>query len=215
VVRLGAIGDVVRTLPAVSSLRAGYPGAHIAWLVEPRAASAVQGQPWVDEMIVFGRPELVALLKGGSFRAAAREFIRFATALRRRRFELVVDFHSLLRSALLAWLSGARRRVGYARPFGRELSYCFATHRARLSPARMSRFERNAALVRYLGIDATPSPTPLRVAPHALARMEAALGPGRRPVALHPGSGALRTAGACAARGGRHSQRRHLGTRAG
>jgi hypothetical protein len=33
--RLGAIGDVARTLPAASALRAAYPGAHIAWLVEP------------------------------------------------------------------------------------------------------------------------------------------------------------------------------------
>ena len=186
--RLGALGDVVRTLPAVSSLRAGYPGAHIAWLVEPRAAGAVQGQPWVDEVIEFPRPALVALLRGLRWGAAWREFMAFARRLRSRRFELVVDFHSLARSALLARLSGAPRRVGYARPFGRELSYWLATDRARLAPVRISRFERNAGLVRYLGVEAAPSPTPLRVDPATRARAEAELAAGPRPLALHPGS---------------------------
>jgi ADP-heptose:LPS heptosyltransferase len=188
VVRLGALGDVLRTLPAVSSLRAGYPGAHIAWLVESRSASAVQGQPWVDELIVFPRPALVALLRGFVWAAAWREFVAFARGLRSRRFDLVVDFHSLARSALLALLSGAPRRVGYARPFGRELSYCLATDRVRLAPSRISRFERNAALVHYLGLEARPSPRPLRVDPAALARVEAELAGGPRPLALHPGT---------------------------
>jgi ADP-heptose:LPS heptosyltransferase len=188
VLRLGAVGDVVRTLPAVSSLRAGLPGAHIAWLVEPAAASAVRGQPWVDEVIEFPRPQLVRELRAPAWSAARRRFADFAAQLRRRRFDLVVDFHSILRSALLARLSGAPQRVGYARPFGRELSYLLATHRARLAPARISRFERNAALVRYLGIRAEPSPTPFRVDPGALARVEGALGHGPRPVALHPGT---------------------------
>lgn len=187
-VRLGAVGDVVRTLPAVSSLRAGYPGAHIAWLVEPRAASAVERQPWIDEVVVFDRPGLVAALRRGALPAAFRILSGLARGLRQRRFELVVDFHSILRSALLVRLSGAPMRVGYARPFGRELSWLQATHTAELSPPRMSRFERNAALVRYLGVDAPPSPTPFRVERAALARAEAMLGPGPRPAALHPGS---------------------------
>ncbi|HSJ95426.1 MAG TPA: lipopolysaccharide heptosyltransferase I, partial [Myxococcota bacterium] len=64
--RLGALGDVVRTLPAASALRAAYPGAHLAWLVEPASRSAVEGQPWVDEVLVFPRAELVDSLR--SFR---------------------------------------------------------------------------------------------------------------------------------------------------
>lgn len=187
-IRLGAVGDVVRTLPAVSSLRAGLPGAHLAWLVEPRAASAVEGQPWVDEVLVFPRPEIVTELRAGRLLAAWRRFRAFASRLRERRFDLVVDFHSLARSALLARLSGARCRVGYARPFGREFSWLLATDRARLSPPRMSRFERNAALVRFVGVDAPHAEVPFRVAAETQARLQAALGVGPRPAALHPGT---------------------------
>jgi ADP-heptose:LPS heptosyltransferase len=188
VIRLGAVGDVVRTLPAVSSLRAGLPGAHLGWLVEPRSASAVEGQPWVDEVLVFPRPEIVSELRAGRPRAAWRRFRVFASRLRARRFELVIDFHCLARSALLARLSGARRRLGYARPFGRELSWLLATDRARLSPPRMSRFERNAALVRFAGIDAPHAERPFRVAEQTRARFQEMLGAGPPPVALHPGT---------------------------
>jgi ADP-heptose:LPS heptosyltransferase len=117
-----------------------------------------------------------------------RRSARFARELRARRFDLVVDFHSILRSALLGRLSGAPRRVGYARPFGRELSPLFATDRARLPRARISRFERNQALVRFLGIEAPPARRPLRLAAGAKTRAEAALAAYPVPVAMHPGS---------------------------
>jgi ADP-heptose:LPS heptosyltransferase len=134
VIRLGAVGDVVRTLPAVSSLHAAYAGAHLAWLVEPPATSAVQGQPWVDEVIVFPRDRLRHAPRARAMRR--REPPASCAMRRRRRFDLVVDFHGILRSGLLGALSGARRRIGFARPFGRELAWCFATDRAQLSPMR-------------------------------------------------------------------------------
>jgi ADP-heptose:LPS heptosyltransferase len=186
VIRLGAVGDVVRTLPAVSSLRSAYAGAHLAWLVEPRAASAVEGQPWVDEVIVFPRDALEGALRAGAPGAALRRLAGFLRELRGRRFELVLDFHGILRSSLLSLLSGARQRVGYARPFGRELSFWLATDRARLPAARISRFERNRALVHFLSVRAPAARPAWRVDPARLARLAAELGPA--PVAIHPGT---------------------------
>jgi len=188
VIRLGALGDVVRTLPAVSALRRAYPGAHIAWLVEPASAGILRGQPFFDEVIEFPRAALRAALADRALGRLLRESTHFARALYRRRFDLVLDFHSILRSGVLSWLSGARVRVAYARPFGRELAYAFATHRARLAPGRISRFERNAALVRSLGVDEQPGRQPLRVAAGARARASAALKSGGAPVAICPGS---------------------------
>ena len=187
-IRLGALGDVVRTLPAVSALRRAYPGSHIAWLVEPAAAGILSGQPFFDEVIEFPRDALRDALAGRALGRLLRESTHFARALRRRRFDLVLDFHSILRSGVLSWLSGARVRVAYARPFGRELAYAFATHRAHLAPERISRFERNAALVRFLGVEERPAGQPLRVPPEARVRASAALA--GAPVAIHPGSSA-------------------------
>jgi ADP-heptose:LPS heptosyltransferase len=188
VIRLGAVGDVVRTLPAASALRAAFPGAHLAWLVEPPAASLLAGQPWLDEVIAFPRTELAATLRRGRLLALGRRLRRFLRALRRRRFDLVVDFHSIARSALLARASGAPCRVGYAPPFGREGAWRLHTARARLGARRLPRFARNLGLVEYLGVRAVPLPSPLRVSAAARRRVGEALGPGDAPVVLHPGT---------------------------
>jgi heptosyltransferase I len=188
VVRLGAVGDVVRTLPAASALRAAYPGSHLAWLVERASSSLLRAQPWLDEVIEFPREELRDALRRGRLLAAAREARRFARGLRRRRFELVVDFHAILKSGALAAMSGAPVRASYARPYARELSWLFASHGAELDPPRASRFDRNDALVRFLGVKAPAAPQPLRVDEERLRRIARDLGPGPAPVAIHPGT---------------------------
>lgn len=191
VIRLGAVGDVVRTLPAVSALRAGLPEAQITWLVEPVPSSILAGQPWIDDVLIFPRAELMAYLHQLKFIAFIRCLSRFLRELRSRQFELVVDFHSILKSGLLSRLSGAPRRVAYARPFGREGSWLFATDLVRLClPApgsKLPRFQRNLALVRFLGIEAAEDARPLRLLPAAESAMaQAALEGG--PVAIHPGT---------------------------
>jgi len=191
VIRLSAMGDVVRTLPAVSVLRVAYPQAHIAWLVEPLSASALEAQPWIDEVLVFPRQELASLLAKGRTVALARRIRELVRELRERRFDCVVDFHSILKSGLLSRASGAPRRIAYAPPFGREGSWLFATDLARLRVpqpgAKLSRFERNLALVRFLGVDAQPDSLPWRIAPDAKKRMAELLGE-ERPVVIHPGT---------------------------
>jgi ADP-heptose:LPS heptosyltransferase len=203
IIRLGALGDVVRTLPAFAAIRARYPQAHLAWLVERRAESAVRARPGVDEVLVFPREELASALRAWRPLRLLGEASRFAADLRRRRFDLVVDFHAIFKSGLIARLSGAPLRVSYDRPFSREGAWRFANRRARIEPVRVSRFERNAALVDYLGIE---SPTTrgagegaaggkadsglLPVDPVLAERFERLRGMrgGRGSVVIHPGS---------------------------
>jgi ADP-heptose:LPS heptosyltransferase len=160
----------------------------VAWLVEPPSASLVEGLRWIDEVLVFPRPELRAALRAARGITLARRATGWLRELRAGRFDLVVDFHSILKSGLLSLASGAERRVGLAPPFGREASHRFATELARLSPPRQSRFLRNDGLVRYLGIDAPAAPQPLGVEPERLAAARKALGEGPAPVAIHPGT---------------------------
>ena len=179
---------MVRTLPAASALRRAWPGAHLAWLVEAPGASLLRAQPWLDEVLVFPRPELRDALRGLHLARAGRVLRRFLRELRSRRFDLVLDFHSIAKSGLLSRASGARRRVAYARPYGRELAWLFASETARLDPPRASRFERNAALVRFLGLEPRVAERPLAVDAALRAGMAEALGPGPAPVVMHPGT---------------------------
>lgn len=189
VVRLGALGDVLRTLPAVAGLRALHPAARITWLVEPAAAGAVALSPAVDDVLVFPRPALVAALRARSPRrlsALLRDFLR---TLRAPGFDCVVDFHGILRSGVLGRLSGARTRIGYDRPFAREGNALLTTHRAGLGRARRSRYARNAGLVQALGgAEVGRRERFLAVPDAARERVTRALA-GRPPgVVLHPGT---------------------------
>jgi ADP-heptose:LPS heptosyltransferase len=199
VIRLGAVGDVVRTLPAFGELRSRFPAAHLAWLVEPKAEAAVRGQPGVDEVIVFPRETLEAKLGARRYLAFVREAVSFAVALRRQRFDLVMDFHAILKSGLLARASGAPLRVGYARPFAREGAALFVNRRARVEPRKLSRFARNAALVDFLGLGDPTAPLAeagrgrgFAVDPADRLRIRKRLGDGFAPgapvVVIHPGT---------------------------
>src|SRR5690242_10403668 len=89
VVRLGAMGDIIHTLPAVAALKQNYPGAHLAWLVEPKWLPLLEGNPYIDRIIPLRRSSLPGLLE------TRRE-------LRGGGFDLAVDFQGLIKSALSA-----------------------------------------------------------------------------------------------------------------
>ena len=107
VVRLGAMGDIIHTLPAVASLKHGFPGSHLTWVVEPRWAPLLEGNPFVDRVLLFDRGSGAALWQ------TWRE-------LRRERFDFAVDFQGLLKSALAACAARADRIFGYHQAHARE-----------------------------------------------------------------------------------------------
>ena len=117
---------------------------HHVHVVEEACAGAVRGQAGVDEVLVFRRPELVVALRHGRVLAAARVLRETRRSL--RGFDLVLDFHSILRSAVLARLSGAPLRVAYDRPVAREGAQRFANSRVRLETGRITGVE---ALIRW------------------------------------------------------------------
>lgn len=189
VIRLGAMGDVVRTLPAVALLRDHYPTARIDWLVEERTAEVVEGRAYVDRVVVFPRAALVERIRGLRGPGALGLSARFVRELRARAYDLVLDFHSIARSGVLAQLTRAALRVGYAPPHAREGAHRFVDHPVRLAQAKVSRFERNEALVRaVIGEPCEAATAPLIPAAAAQAAVAHRLGGGSPPVVLHPGS---------------------------
>ena len=110
--RLSAIGDCVLTMPMLCALRERYPGAHIAWAVERAGGLLLEGHPCLDEVIVVPKGWLKSPKAVWQVRAK----------LRKRQFDIALDPQSLTKSAVLAWLSGAKRRIGFHAPRGRELS---------------------------------------------------------------------------------------------
>ncbi len=117
IVRLGAMGDVIHTLPAAADLRAALPAARIAWAVETRWSSLLQANPHIDRTIPV---PLRRWRKASLRRSTWTEAGEFLNGLRTNSFDLAIDFQGLLKSAALATLSGARRIVGFERGILRE-----------------------------------------------------------------------------------------------
>ncbi len=107
VVRLGSMGDIIHTLPAAATLRRSFPGAHLTWLVESRWAELLEGNPYVDT---------IAILERGSFSSLWSS----ARRLRRRRYDLAVDFQGLLKSAISASVARPEKLYGFDKSLLRE-----------------------------------------------------------------------------------------------
>ena len=145
-------------------------------------------------MIVLPRPVLEAELRGLRIARLVRRVANVVLDLRSRRFDLVVDWHGILKSGLLALSSGASVRVGYAAPYARELSSLLINRRARLCSPPLSRFRRNAALVTFLagpaGEEMKPEAGAITLDPATRHNMADALAAGRHTVVMHPGTSA-------------------------
>ncbi|MBN1475016.1 MAG: glycosyltransferase family 9 protein [Syntrophaceae bacterium] len=113
IVKLSAIGDVIHTLPSLAALRRLYPQAHITWVVEEAAADLILNHPQLDEVLVSRRKAWIRDIKSGQFRKAWREIVQFIKDLRKRPYDLVIDFHGLLKSSIIVFLSGGKRKLGY------------------------------------------------------------------------------------------------------
>jgi heptosyltransferase-1 len=151
-VRLSAIGDVVVATPVIRRLRSAFPAAYLAWLAEEKAFGIVEGNPGLDEVIVWPRERWTR--EGGRSPASrARslgQHLRFARGLRERSFDVAIDFQGLLRSALIVRASGAAWRV--ASEGTKEGSAHFYNVRVPRGDDRSSR-QRCLDLLRPLGIE--------------------------------------------------------------
>lgn len=145
IIRLSAIGDVIRVLPALHALRDLHPHAQIDWAVEPKAAAVLEAHPALDQVHLFDRT--------GTALEQARKFKEFCARLRTERYDIVLDFHGILKSGVMARATGAKLRYGFAPPRAQEMSHWFINRKVKLPQARMNRIEENLALCKALGAE--------------------------------------------------------------
>jgi len=141
VVRLSAIGDVVRTIPAVKAVRAALPKAFIGWAVEDKAASILDHSPYIDTVHILPRRRWRRnYLRLGPF----RQFIR---GIRAAGYDTLLDFHGNAKSGLVGWLSRVGDRRGFARGYCAEFNHLATTCHIVPPGIRINRYERNFSLV--------------------------------------------------------------------
>ena len=124
VVRLGSLGDIVHTFPAVAALRESFQKAEIVWLTHPRWKALVESSELATEIWETETRSYKSL----------REIIG---RIRKEHFTAAIDYQGLWKSAALPFLGGIPRRIGFSsqtiREFGVPVLYtdrvrCRQTH---------------------------------------------------------------------------------------
>ena len=105
-VRLSSLGDLVHTLPVAPALRSAFPEAQLDWVVDWRWSSLLKLVRGIDEVIPL--------------RTSVSGYLECMGRVRRARYSCVIDFQGIHRSAMLAWISGAERRIGRDRNCARN-----------------------------------------------------------------------------------------------
>ncbi|MFA5410561.1 MAG: lipopolysaccharide heptosyltransferase II [Candidatus Omnitrophota bacterium] len=181
VIRTDRIGDVLLSTPVIKVLRDEYPYAYLAMMVSPYAKDIVDGNPYLDDVIIYD--------KEGKQRSWAGS-LKFAARLKKKKFDLAVILHPTNRAHLVAFLAGIPRRIGYDRKLGFLL-----TDRIKHSKqtGEKHELEYSLDLLRYLGIEPQEKKPLMPIKPESEAWVEQLLekeGIARadKLLAVHPGA---------------------------
>ena len=153
IVRLGAMGDIVHALPVAAALRARFPDARIDWVVDERHRDLLELVRVVDRRIALRT-------RSASLR---RRMMELRRTLTRESYDIAIDVQGLLKSAVVARLSGARRVLGFTAPQLRErAARVFYTETC--DPGDTAHvIEKNLTLAASLGADVSRIQFPLTV----------------------------------------------------
>jgi heptosyltransferase I len=105
IIKPSSLGDIVHTIPAVALVRNAYPGAEITWVINSEFVSLLRGNPDVNHVYIFPRAESRGL-------GAPKSLIPWLRQTRSLRPDLALDFHGLLRSALIAKIARSKQIYG-------------------------------------------------------------------------------------------------------
>ncbi|MBI4431186.1 MAG: lipopolysaccharide heptosyltransferase II [Candidatus Omnitrophica bacterium] len=140
ITRTDRIGDVVLSTPVFSALRKRYPKAYIAALIASSNRHLLEGNPNLDEVILYDK---------GRRHKSWLSTCRFARALRTRRFDVVVNLHANNRVHWISFLAGIPMRIGYRKRNAFLLTHTLPDEKWK---GRRHESEYNFDLLRFLDI---------------------------------------------------------------
>ncbi len=148
ILRLSSLGDILHALPAAASLRATFPEARIDWVVEEHWKDLIEFNPDLSNVI----PVSTKAWRATPYQRGTWRDVRTAVAsLRDAHYDAALDFQGLMKSALLARLSGAPRRIGFDADFVKESAAAMFYTELVCPPEGVHVVEMNLALARAAG----------------------------------------------------------------
>jgi heptosyltransferase I len=190
VIDFGQLGDVVMSLPALRAIRERFPNAKITVAVGKPGAEIISLSGYADDTLEVDR---VALRDGVKLLSIGR-IIKLVSEVRKKKYDFVIDLHSLSETNLLGFLSGAPRRL-YARRPSRSIDFLSNFQPRPPREAKQAHaVDRYLDVLKPLGVTDPPRLPHLRTAAAADASVETLLkkekaNSGTLLVGVFPGAG--------------------------
>ena len=184
IVQPSRLGDIIFSLPVLAAIKKKYPKARISWVVDERCAEILEGNPHLEKVFVWDRKKV-----------SLKYYADFFKLLRKEKFDLSIDLHGLLKSAMLVRLAGARFKIASSSTNGmREFSWLFSKEIKNRSPESHC-VERHMSTAEYIGCGPEveyPIHIPEKDFESVKAKLEASLLENvdlKKVVGIHPGGG--------------------------
>lgn len=112
IVKTSALGDIIHTFPALTHLKAAFPEAEIDWVVENSFVELVASHPDVGNVFTIDSRSW----RRSWWKKKTRQAMgAFRTSLRKKHYDLIIDFQGNTKSGLVCWCAKGERKVGFAR----------------------------------------------------------------------------------------------------
>ncbi|HPG29761.1 MAG TPA: glycosyltransferase family 9 protein [bacterium] len=156
IIRLGALGDIIRTMPSVKYLYENFSksskygsNCKIYWLSETQNSGILENVSYIDKIIKLPRKEWQKNILGKNCLKVISEFINFIKELRKENFDYVLDFHGIFKSGLLSYLTKCESRIGFSKKFSKEFNSFFNNIHINAKRGKPTRIEKNFSLLSY------------------------------------------------------------------
>jgi lipopolysaccharide heptosyltransferase I len=189
IVRLSALGDIIHALPVLFAIKRELPSVSVDWLVEDSYASVLALVPELDRRIIVRAKSPGGVDEAIRFGGGGLGYLRAVSFLRAQRYDAALDLQGLIKSAVWARLSGAKRVIGFKRGYLREPQAVRFYSETVMPPQSGHVIDKNLSVLSALNVPDSPMTIRLQAAaaPDVVAAIAAAGGPCKF-IVLNPGA---------------------------
>lgn len=144
-IRLGALGDVINTLPALSAFRDRFKDVFIGFAVDESSSDLIKNHPDVDKVFVFRKKRWV-----NSPFNHLDEILSYRNSIRRENFDASIDFQGNMKGSFHTISAGAKYKIGFAKGHCYEFNYLFTN--IHVKPKKRHRIEKFISALEPFGI---------------------------------------------------------------
>lgn len=143
IIKPSSLGDIFHAYYAVNHLVNAKPEVQIDWLINPAFADILRYFPKINRIIPFERRKL------GQISSFFTSFFDLYRAIRRDKYDLVIDFQGLFRSAFFAWIAKSNGVFGFAHP-KEKIAALFYKHRIIIPDNCIHAVDKNLNMIKQI-----------------------------------------------------------------